>query len=132
MTTESERHDSERRLKLVAIVYVLSLPAMFTSLGLWATALKGHQLTDQLVLVLWPTAWVMHALLSLAWILGRKLHVVWSAMGLLSGVGSIAVTGPLWPFALLLTAPASLLAVVLIGFQAQADGNAPDATVDSD
>jgi len=119
VTAEPERNDAERLLKLVALVYVLSLPAMFTSLGFWATALKGHKLTDQLILVLWPTAWVMHTVLSVAWIFGRRLHGIWSLLGLLSGVASIAVTGPLAPFALLLTAPAVLLAFALLGFQAQ-------------
>jgi hypothetical protein len=86
-----------RRLIVSWLVYLLSIPAIFTTIGLVADEVRGSN-PSYLVLLAWPTAWCIHMLMSGAWVFDTRLPKWIVAIGCASGVASLLAI-PLQHFA---------------------------------
>ena len=124
-----------KRLGVVILVYVLSLPAILLSIGLAFEGSPSHGVNGVIELF-WVLAWLIHAVLSGAWIIDFKLNRYWPLAGVVTGSISFLawfvatppsdfMESPLSAVALslgftalqaALVAPALLLAVHLVRF----------------
>lgn len=83
------------RVILVVTTYLLSSVGLLTMFGLIGEAIRQPRLTalDLFVMIVWPTAWGLHLVMSITWIKGKRLGRLWAIGGTLAGLASFFV----WP-----------------------------------
>lgn len=82
------------RTLIVLGAYLLSSIGIVVMLMLLGEGLRSPKWQDWLTALVWPSAWVVHVVMSVAWTNGRRLHWAWPLCGTVLGVGSFMV----WPF----------------------------------
>ena len=109
-----------KRFVVVLVAYTLSLPGIFFSLTIVREDLMSLRSLSLRPSFIWPVAWLFHMMLSAAWVSDKHMHSAWSAVAVLTGFCALLTAGILLPVAVLFTAPAGVLAIWLLLFQARA------------
>ena len=80
------------RMIAVLLAYALSAGGLLWMVVLIVEELRKPKVTNVITLV-WLTAWIVHAVMSVAWVRGIRLSRIWPKVGLTAGIGSFLV----WP-----------------------------------
>lgn len=140
------------RTLIVLAAYLLSSIGILLMLTMIGPELGSKNERNWFVLFVWPSAWVAHLVMCVAWINDRRLHWAWPVGGTVLGLGSflvwplssmklgsmfqgigntsvLDVSAPLMLAQLVLVAPCVLLGLWLVRYHTRPRARMPSAQV---